>query len=107
MHPKTLRDGPICLKPFALTKPPGALVPPALERIRNERGPFATDDDLLLAAFYEVREYGALKAAGPIDTEYSLGATPLVTLVKAIAARPDIKSVRIMNRNVGDRAAQP
>ena len=21
MHPKTLRNGPICLKPFALTKP--------------------------------------------------------------------------------------
>ena len=77
--------------------------PPALERIRNERGPFASDDDLLLAAFYDVREYGALKAAGPIDTAYSLGATPLVTLVKEIAARSDIKSVRIMGRNVGDR----
>ncbi len=51
--------------------------------------------------------HGALKAAGPIDTEYSLGATPLVTLVKAIAARPDIKSVRITDRNVGDRGLQP
>ncbi len=89
-----------------ITERPGALVPPALGRIRSERGPFATDDDLLLAAFYDEREYGALKAAGPIDTEYSLGATPLVTLVKAIAARPEIKSVRIMDRNIGDRGLQ-
>ncbi len=92
---------------FNLTKRPGARMAPGLERIRYERGPFATDDDLLLAAFYDVRVYGALKAAGPIDTEYSLGATPLVTLIKAIAARPDIKSVRIMNRNVRDRGVQP
>ena len=90
-----------------ITERPGALVPPALGRIRSERGPFASDDDLLLAAFYDQREYGALKAAGPIDTAYCLGATPLVTLVKEIAARPDIKSVRLMDRNVGDQGLQP
>lgn len=77
------------------TERPGALVPPGLERIRRERGPFASDDDLLLAAFYDAREYGALKAAGPIDTDYPLGETPLLTLVKEIAARPDIRSVRL------------
>ncbi len=81
------------------TERPGALVPPALERIRKERGPFESDDDLLLAAFYGETEYGALKAAGPIDTDYALGPSPLVTLVKEIAARPDIKSLRITGRN--------
>src|SRR5206468_9814235 len=32
---------------------PGALVPPALRRIRETRGPFASDDDVLLTAFYD------------------------------------------------------
>ena len=74
---------------------PGALLEPALDRLRKERGPFASDDDLLLAAFYDKSQYGALKAAGPIDVEYPICDTPLVTLVKEIAARPDIKRFRI------------
>jgi oxaloacetate decarboxylase (Na+ extruding) subunit alpha len=43
---------------------PGELVPPALDRLRKERGPFASDDDLLLAAFYDNTQYRALKDAG-------------------------------------------
>lgn len=74
---------------------PGALRPPALPALSRERGPFATDDDLLLAAYYGEREYAALKAAGPIATAYPAGDTPLVCLVKALAERRDIASVRI------------
>jgi oxaloacetate decarboxylase (Na+ extruding) subunit alpha len=33
-----------------------------------------------------------LKAAGPIATEYPLGRTPLITLIKEIAQRRDIRS---------------
>ncbi|MFQ5774863.1 MAG: pyruvate carboxylase subunit B [Kiloniellaceae bacterium] len=78
-----------------ITERPGALVPPALERIRRDRGPFASDDDLLLAAFYTRPECDALKAAGRIDTDYALAETPLVTLVKEIAARPGIRSIHL------------
>jgi oxaloacetate decarboxylase alpha subunit len=74
---------------------PGALVPPALERIRKARGPFASDDDLLLAAFYDGAQYQALKDAGPINTEYPLLETPLLTLVKELSARPTIKSFQL------------
>jgi oxaloacetate decarboxylase alpha subunit len=71
---------------------PGDLLEPAVERIRRERGPFRSDDDLLLAAFYSDSDCKALKAAGPIKTDYPLASTPLRTLVKEIALRPDIKS---------------
>ena len=74
---------------------PGSLVPPSLPKVREERGPFASDDDLLLAAYYADKEYGALKAAGPIDTEYAIGSTPLVTLMKEISERKSIKSIHI------------
>jgi oxaloacetate decarboxylase alpha subunit len=78
-----------------ITERPGALVPPALERLRASRGPFESEDDLLLAAFYDDGEYRALKAAGPIRTDYPLGPTPIVTLVREIAARPDIRSFQV------------
>lgn len=74
---------------------PGALLKPALKRLRRDRGPFESDDDLLLAAFYSQKETDALEAAGPIDTAYPLADTPLVTLIKALAARPGLKSVQM------------
>jgi oxaloacetate decarboxylase alpha subunit len=71
---------------------PGDLLEAAIPKLRRERGPFVSDDDLLLAAFYSRFEFDALKAAGPIATEYPLGRTPLITLVKEIAQRRDIRS---------------
>jgi oxaloacetate decarboxylase alpha subunit len=78
-----------------ITERPGALVPPALDRLRKARGPFASDDDLLLAAFYDTTQYDALKAAGPIKTDYPLMETPLLTLVKELAERPTVTSFRL------------
>ncbi len=77
---------------------PGALLEPGIERLRRERGPFASDDDLLLAAFYQDGEYRALKQAGPIDTRYPLASTPLKTLVGEIALRSDIRSFHFTQR---------
>lgn len=45
VHAKTGGADPI-------TDRPGLHVPPCVETLRRERGPFASDDDLLLAAFY-------------------------------------------------------
>ena len=81
-----------------VTGRPGALAPPALERLRKTRGPFASDDDLLLAAWYDEREYGALKAAGPIETAYPIAEAPLTSLVKALAHRRGLSSVRVTRR---------
>lgn len=81
-----------------ISERPGLQMEPAIERLRRERGPFASDDDLLLAAFYNRTEYDALKAAGPIRTDYPLASTPLLTLVKELALRPDIRSFQLKNR---------
>jgi len=78
-----------------ITERPGARVVPALDRIRKSRGPFESDDDLLLAAFYDDTLYGALKDAGPIDTDFPIMRTPLLTLVKELAERPGIRSFHI------------
>lgn len=88
-----------------VTVRPGDLLEPGIKRIRAERGPFRSDDDLLLAAFYPDSEYRAMKTAGPIKTDYPLASTPLLTLVKEIAARSDIKSFHYTRRG-GDRAEE-
>jgi oxaloacetate decarboxylase alpha subunit len=77
---------------------PGDLLEPGIPKVRGERGPFASDDDLLLAAFYSDKEYKALKAAGPINTNYPLASTPLVTLLKEVALRPGIRSFHFIQR---------
>lgn len=81
-----------------VTQRPGELLAPALPKVRQERGPFGSDDDLLLAAFYAPREYDALQAAGPIATRYPLAATPLRTLLGEIAQRPDIRTFHFVHR---------
>jgi oxaloacetate decarboxylase alpha subunit len=82
-----------------VTARPGDLLEPGIPRLRRERGPFASDDDLLLAAFYAEGEIAALKAAGPIRTETPLASTPLKTLLKELALRPDIASFHFVHRN--------
>ena len=77
---------------------PGDLLEPGIPKIQRERGPFTSDDDLLLAAFYPDQQYNALKAAGPIDTDYPLASTPLVTLITEIAHRRDIRSFHLVKR---------
>ncbi|GJL81291.1 MAG: carboxylase [marine bacterium B5-7] len=82
-----------------ITERPGARVAPALERLRKRRGPFKSDDDLLLAAFYDDTQYDALKAAGPIATDYPLMKTPLLTLVKELSDRRSITSFHFIDKS--------
>ncbi|MGH7684036.1 MAG: pyruvate carboxylase subunit B, partial [Vulcanimicrobiaceae bacterium] len=79
-----------------VTERPGDLLPPTLERIRQERGPFDSDDDLLLAVFYNDEQYRALKAAGPIQRAYAVERNPLLTLLRELGAREDIASIRLV-----------
>lgn len=77
---------------------PGDLLPPAIPRLRRERGPFLSDDDLLLAAFYPESETRALRDAGPVKTSYPLQSTPLKTLLREISLRPDISSFHFLQK---------
>ena len=77
---------------------PGERLAPALPRVRRERGPFRSDDDLLLAAFYGPDQLAPLLAARPIRTDYPAGRTPLETLLKGLDARRDLAYVHIARR---------
>ena len=76
---------------------PGEKIPPALERVRRERGPFDSDDDLLLAVFYGEDQLRPLREAGPIRREYQIVDTPLLELIKELAKR-DVRSVTLVKK---------
>lgn len=73
----------------------GELLEPQVEMTRRRKGPFRSDDDLLLSIFYSDLEYKALKSAGPINTEYTIGDSPMAALARGIAERPWIRSFEL------------
>jgi oxaloacetate decarboxylase (Na+ extruding) subunit alpha len=81
-----------------VTERPGALLPPALDRIRRERGPFESDDDLLLAVFYSPDQCRTLLEARPIRTDYPIVETPLVTLIEELTKKSDVRSIKLVKR---------
>ena len=78
-----------------ITVRPGDLLEPMLPRIRRERGPFASDEDLLLACFYDARETDALFRGRPIRTDPASSRSPLVTLIRELVNRPAVSEFHI------------
>jgi oxaloacetate decarboxylase (Na+ extruding) subunit alpha len=74
---------------------PGEHVPPAVERVRSELGPGASDEDVLLAILFMPAVLEGLKAAGPMPLENPLGVSPLVDVVKR-AAESKVRSFSLV-----------
>lgn len=74
---------------------PADSLPPMLDAVRSDRGPFDSDDDLLTATFYTREQIEALRRAGPIRTEYPVMETPLLTLLSELGLKKDIRSVHV------------
>lgn len=70
----------------------GAGLEPALPRLRRELGPSASDEDLLLAAFYGPSLRAPLRATPPA---YEFSTTPLLELVRFVESRRDVAQARI------------
>jgi pyruvate/oxaloacetate carboxyltransferase len=71
---------------------PGEHIEPALPRLRAELGPGASDEDLLLAAFYDRELLEPLKKPAP---RYQYRTSPLEELVGWLGTRRDIEYARI------------
>ena len=81
------------LKPGEMvTERPAEHLEPALPRLRRELGAAASDEDLLLAAFYERKLLAPLRKPQP---QYRFSTTPLHELVAWLGARRDIEQAHI------------
>jgi oxaloacetate decarboxylase alpha subunit len=75
-----------------ITVRPGEMVPPVLDRLRAEEGPFDSDEDLLLSIFFMPDILRELREAGPMPTVDPLRFGSIVELVKQAAASRTVKS---------------
>ena len=75
-----------------VTGPSGSHVAPVLDKIRKERGPFESDDDLLLAAMYPDEFIQPLfQAREKADyTKFYQAYSPAEHLIQEVKSRPDI-----------------
>lgn len=74
------------------------VLPPALLGVRGTRGPFGSDEDLLLAAFYTSEEIEPLmtaRSARRTPAAPVSAATPITQLLRGIAEKRDITYVSI------------
>ena len=71
---------------------PGDSIPPALPALKKRLGPGASDEDLLLAAFYEPALLEPLRAPMPACR---FETTPAMELVRYIESRHDIRQARV------------
>ena len=82
-----------------ITERPGALLEPDLDRVREEHGPFSSDDDLLLAAFYHPTVLQPLfseRARPDRRTDYPISAlTPFKQLLSELQRRPNLPYVSV------------
>jgi len=75
-----------------VTEAPAAHIESWIPRLRADLGPHATDEDILLAAFYDRKLVSELKDPVP-DCEFRT--TPLSELVAFLAKRADIEYARV------------
>ncbi len=75
-----------------VTEAPAAHVEPAIPRLRAELGSGATDEDVLLAAFYDRKLIEPLRNPA---SECSFRTTPLTELIGFLAQRSDIEHARV------------
>jgi pyruvate/oxaloacetate carboxyltransferase len=75
-----------------VTEPPAQHVAPWLPRLRAELGRDASDEDLLLSAFYDKSLLAPLKKPAPA---YQFRTSPLYELIRHIGTRSDISHARI------------
>lgn len=82
-----------------ITVRPGEIVPPAIDRLRTEEGPFDSDEDLLLSIFFMPDILRQLREAGPMPTDDPLRFSPVVELVRQAAESRTVRSFSLVQRS--------
>jgi pyruvate/oxaloacetate carboxyltransferase len=73
-----------------ITVRPGELLEPMVDRFRAENGPFASDEELVLAIFYTPQILKEYRAALASKVTTTLATTPLAVLIQELGRRGDL-----------------
>lgn len=89
-----------------ITEPPGKRLPPALPRIRAERGPFRDNGDILLASYYDDQLRNAVLPAGTNGLRpLRFSTSPLLELLDYLGTDTALHHARIRVRDLEVTAA--
>ena len=72
----------------------------SIEDIRKEMGADLTDDELLLLVLVPQDDFKAMRAVGPINTEYSGSGKPLAAFIKELTKQDKQKYISIQRDNL-------
>jgi oxaloacetate decarboxylase alpha subunit len=82
-----------------ITVRPGEIVPPVIDRLRADEGPFDSDEELLLSIFFMPDIMAQLRDAGPMPTDDPLRFSPIVEIVRQAAASRTVRSFSLVQRS--------
>lgn len=74
-----------------ITVRPGEAIAPVLERVRSQHGPFASEEELLLAVLLMPALVDEMRAAGPMSLTPPLTANPIVAMVQEAADQGTVR----------------
>jgi pyruvate/oxaloacetate carboxyltransferase len=78
-----------------ISERPGALMEPMLEEFRARHGPFASDEDLILALHYKGKLLDEWRRMRADAIAHPTPKTPLASLIKELGERPDVTYVQV------------
>jgi oxaloacetate decarboxylase alpha subunit len=71
---------------------------PPLRELRQRIGPELSDEEFLLRATMPAGQVDAMKAAGPAEQTYDPDMTPVMSLIRQLTARRDIRYLSVQKR---------
>ena len=66
-----------------------------VEKFRTEHGPFASDEDLILALHYEAGHLEEWRKVRADTIAHPTPKTPIATLIRELGDRPDVTFVQV------------
>jgi len=82
-----------------ITERPGALLEPMVESFRAQHGPFKSDEELILAMHFKPKLLDDWREARKVREGRPTAKTPVATLIKELAHRPDVSYVFVEKGN--------
>lgn len=79
-----------------ITVRPGDVIPPVLDKVRAEHGPFSSDEDLLLSVLFMPELVRQMREAGPMPTEDPLAHGSVVDIVRQAAADGKVRRLSLV-----------
>jgi oxaloacetate decarboxylase alpha subunit len=71
----------------------------SIEDLRRQVGAAMSDDDVLLLALVPEEDFSAMRAAGPMKTQYSAGNKPLAAFIRELVKQKNATFISVQDKD--------